>query len=97
MTNIGPIETAALGRVEREARSTQRTTPDLADPVVRRGDDRVEVSDVARYLSKLKEVPAVRTELVQEVRAQIEAGTFETPERLEGAAEQLLEDLGLDL
>jgi hypothetical protein len=37
--------------------------------------------------------PDVRTELVERVRREIQAGTYETPEKLEAALEHLLERL----
>ena len=43
---------------------------------------------------KAADPPAVRTELVARIRAQIKAGTYETPQRMQAAIEKLLEDLG---
>lgn len=39
------------------------------------------------------ELPPARRRLVQRIRAEIAAGTYETPERLEIAVERLLEEL----
>ena len=39
------------------------------------------------------ETPGVRTELIQRVRAEIQAGTYETPQKLQVAIDRLLEDL----
>jgi anti-sigma28 factor (negative regulator of flagellin synthesis) len=55
--------------------------------------DRVEISDVARWKAKLAEVSPMRDELVESVRAQIEAGTYETDAKIRVAAERLLADL----
>jgi negative regulator of flagellin synthesis FlgM len=55
--------------------------------------DVVEISSAARLAAKIHEVPEVRSELVQKVKAEIEAGTYETPERLEIAVNRLMEDL----
>ena len=55
--------------------------------------DRVEISEVARWKAKLAEVPSIREDLVEAVRAQIEAGTYETDEKMRIAAERLLADL----
>ncbi|HLU48859.1 MAG TPA: flagellar biosynthesis anti-sigma factor FlgM [Planctomycetota bacterium] len=57
--------------------------------------DRVQVSEHARLLELLARVPAVRTERVAELRRLIEAGDYETPERIEGAVKKLLEEFGL--
>ncbi len=55
--------------------------------------DRVEISEMARWKAKLAEVPPIREELVESVRAQIEAGTYETDAKIRIAAEQMLADL----
>jgi len=60
-----------------------------------RPSDRVELSDRARYLAKLQQVPPVRQSLIDQVRAQIEAGTYDSPERLDAALDGLIEDADL--
>ncbi len=55
--------------------------------------DVVEISDVARLAAKLHEIPPVRTELVEGVKAELAAGTYETQERLEITVERLMEEL----
>lgn len=55
--------------------------------------DRAEISETARLLNKLAEVPDVRTDRVNEMRALIAANRFETPERIAGAVEKVLEEL----
>jgi hypothetical protein len=44
-------------------------------------------------MAKLRQLPDIRVELVARIRAEITAGTYETPERLQGTIERLLEDL----
>lgn len=55
--------------------------------------DRVEVSQVASMLSKLKNLPEVRQDLVAKVRAELAAGTYDTEEKLDGALDALLDDI----
>ena len=55
--------------------------------------DVVEISDVARLAAKLHEIPPIRTELVERVKAELAAGTYETQERLEITVERLMEEL----
>lgn len=55
--------------------------------------DAVELSDRARYLARLKQLPDVRADLVERVRSEIAAGTYETPEKIEAALERLALDL----
>jgi hypothetical protein len=65
------------------------------DRISDRPSDRVELSDRARYLAKLQQVPAVRQGLIDQVRARIEAGTYDTPERFDAALTGLIEDADL--
>jgi len=59
-----------------------------------RSADKVELSKVASpYLAKLKANDDVRLDKVKEIRGQIEAGTYETPDKIDGAVDKLLDDL----
>lgn len=55
--------------------------------------DAAEISDEARLLEKLSKVPETRLEKIEALKQQIEAGTYETTERLEGAVERMLDEL----
>lgn len=55
--------------------------------------DRVELSDHARMLDRLRSMPAYRADKVAEARAAIESGTYESPARLQAAIEKLMGDL----
>ena len=44
-------------------------------------------------MSRIHEIPDVRTHLVDEIRQQIMDGTYETPERLQVAVDRLLDEL----
>ena len=55
-------------------------------------NDVVEISTIARLAAKVQEIPDVRAELVQRVKAEIAAGTYETPERLEIAVSRLMDE-----
>lgn len=59
---------------------------------VERGSDRLDLSGVQNYLQTLR-TNDVRIDKVSQVKAQIEAGTYETDEKLDIAAGRLLEDL----
>ena len=56
--------------------------------------DTVEISDSARYLGELKKLPDVREDKVQSMRDLIDSGQFETPERINGTVDKLLQELG---
>jgi len=55
--------------------------------------DRAEISEVARLLNKLAEVPDIRMDRVAELRQLISSGQYETPERIAGAVDRILEEL----
>jgi negative regulator of flagellin synthesis FlgM len=90
MSEIPPLGQSqpALARIA--ARKAAQAQQQAQTP---RGSDRVEVSTAARLLSQLHQVPEVREDLVAEVRAQIEQGTYETPEKIDITIDKLLNDL----
>lgn len=61
--------------------------------VKRNEGDRVELSDRAQLLERLRQMPAVRADLVQKIRTSINKGNYETPQRINTAIAALLEDL----
>jgi negative regulator of flagellin synthesis FlgM len=58
------------------------------------GSDRVELSDRAQFLDKLRALPEVRTARVEAVRDALAAGTYESDEKLDIAMSRLLDELG---
>lgn len=59
--------------------------------------DVVEISVAARLAAKLRQMPEVRAELVERVKAEIKKGTYETREKLDMAVDRLMEELFPDL
>src|SRR5688500_7817277 len=55
--------------------------------------DRVELSAHARWMRELAQLPAGRLERVAQVRAQIAAGTYETPGKVDAAIERMAADV----
>lgn len=55
--------------------------------------DVLEISQVARLAEKVQQIPDIRVDLVERVKAEIAAGTYETPERLEVAVNRLMDEL----
>jgi flagellar biosynthesis anti-sigma factor FlgM len=64
-----------------------------ASNVNRHEADRVELSDRAQLLERLRQLPEVREALVSKVRRQIAEGTYETPQRIESAIKSLIEEI----
>lgn len=81
-----PLQTIAL------LRQTQQRLAEASRPEVP-GADRVEISSFARQLSELEQVKGVRSDLVENIRKQIQAGTYETPAKLDLAIDTLVEEL----
>jgi len=55
--------------------------------------DVVEISQVAKLAALVQQIPDIRVELIRRVKAEIAAGVYETPERLEIALDKLMDDL----
>lgn len=88
---IGPASRA--GRVGSLGSSRAGSSESSRTPGRDRGEDRVEFSSHVQYLVELKKGGPVRMELVNRIREQIAEGTYETPEKLEQAIDELLSDL----
>ena len=56
--------------------------------------DRVDISPAAQAASQAAETGDVRNELVNMIRSQISAGTYDTPDKMEVAMERLLDQMG---
>ena len=91
MVNVGPIQAPG---------GMQPINGPRLDGVKPRGAipnsipvDRVEISQIARLMSEVSSLPEVRAEKIAQVRAEIEAGTYITPEKVDIAVERMLEDL----
>ncbi len=54
--------------------------------------DQAEISDQARFLAKLRQVPEVRAEKIEAARQAIADGVYDTDEILRAAVERLLDE-----
>ncbi len=96
MTDIGRISSGNEAiRSEAVGRAAGRTDPHARpgeSSGVERGQDSVDVSDTARIAAaKLSgEDSSIRQDLVDRVKAEIEAGTYETPVRIAGTVDGIL-------
>lgn len=55
--------------------------------------DVVEISPAARLAGMIQQIPDVRVDLVARVKAEIAAGVYDTPQRLEIALDRLMDEL----
>ena len=100
----GPSGIGGPGHIEPQRKISKAAETEKASEVQStRSADKVEISDQAKHtsgaaqVSRLKElmaeVPDVRADRIAQVRAEIEAGTYETDERINGAIDRLLDEL----
>jgi negative regulator of flagellin synthesis FlgM len=80
------------GRIE-GSRPTPPPAP-AGGPARPHGADRVEISNVARFLGAANNLPPVRQEKIDRLKEEIAKGGYETPDRIEKAVERLLDELG---
>jgi negative regulator of flagellin synthesis FlgM len=58
--------------------------------------DEVEISAVGKMLDDASRTPGIREQRLAEIKAAIEAGTYETPEKLEMALNRMVDQFKLD-
>jgi negative regulator of flagellin synthesis FlgM len=56
--------------------------------------DRVDISPAAQAAVDAADSDEIRQALVNQIRAQIATGSYETPEKLESAVDRLLDEIG---
>ena len=59
------------------------------------GADQLDISREADLISRMRDIPEIRAERVARIRAAIEAGTYETPDKMEIAVGRLLDELSV--
>ena len=57
------------------------------------GVDELDISPEADFVAQARELPEIREDRVAQVRAQIEAGTYETAGKLDAALSRLLDEI----
>lgn len=55
--------------------------------------DELQISDAGRLVDMANQVPAIRQDRVDSIRAQIAAGTYETPDKLDAALSRFLDEV----
>lgn len=56
--------------------------------------DSVEISDAGRLAEQMSQIPDIRQGRVNEIRAQIAAGAYETDAKMSVALDRLLDEIG---
>jgi negative regulator of flagellin synthesis FlgM len=55
--------------------------------------DHVEISALGQMLDGISRLPEIRHEKVEEIRRQIAAGSYETPQKLELALDRMMDEI----
>jgi negative regulator of flagellin synthesis FlgM len=58
------------------------------------GVDQLDISPEAELLSQVRDRPEIRQDRVNDIRAQIKNGTYDTDEKLDLALSRLLDEIG---
>ena len=56
--------------------------------------DQVDISTEADLISQVHDLPDIRADRVADIRAELEAGTYETDDKLDVAVGRLLDEIG---
>lgn len=76
-------------------KAPHRLQPAQADTVVDNTPiDQVDISAEADLISQVNDLPDIRADRVADIRAQIDAGIYETDEKLDIALGRLLDEIG---
>ncbi|MBN2561699.1 MAG: flagellar biosynthesis anti-sigma factor FlgM [Phycisphaerae bacterium] len=95
MNDVNAVGALASAATLREfANHSRSRTGATGNPVT--PQDRVEISELADFLSRLAELPEARARKIVEVRGSIASGAYETSEKLDLAVERLLDGLPVD-
>ncbi|HZZ41957.1 MAG TPA: flagellar biosynthesis anti-sigma factor FlgM [Tepidisphaeraceae bacterium] len=84
--NSSPVQKLVNQPVYREV------STDSTDGTVSRSSDRLELSGTSHLMQALKRND-IRTDKVAQIKSQIDAGTYESDDKLDVAADRMLDDL----
>ena len=94
MHEVGPVSVSSVAAGSKPVRVNHGVDH---TPAPRRASDRIELSDEARRLSTASQAFTARREVIQRVRAEIKANTYETQEKIDIAIERVLSSLTAEL
>ena len=78
---IGPPHTS---------KASKPVEPNQSAPI----NDELQISEAAQLVDQVGEVPEVRQDRVDAIRAKIAAGSYETAEKLQVAVDRLFDEIG---
>ena len=93
MTDISPISSSSLGRSSQLQHHAERLGTFPIEVPVGRDTDQAEFSRLSQYLSKLRDLPPIRQDLVNDVRNKLDAGNYTTSDKVDYLIDELADDL----
>lgn len=94
--NVGNLGSSAAAGYAAGVRSVgdanARRTNGTAQPPVARSGDRVEVSEVARWLEEMNRLPAIREDKVAAAKAAIADGDYDSDDKLAIAVNRMIDE-----
>lgn len=97
MTSVNRVFSSEAGSAGgAPARRPANKAPQTGTPASKQRDPS-ELGLVARLTAQLQDRQPVRTELVDRIRKEIAAGTYETDERIDATVDRLMDELFPDL
>ncbi|MFK7883517.1 MAG: flagellar biosynthesis anti-sigma factor FlgM [Phycisphaerales bacterium] len=100
MSELSPLASGQVARTGRVTPASGRRSESAEDtarvPGRDRGSDEVQFSSQIQHLVELKNGGPVRMDLVDRIRNEIEQGSYETPEKVEAAIDELMSEYAED-
>jgi negative regulator of flagellin synthesis FlgM len=96
MPDVSPINGLPGSALPASVQRAQIEAPAATTPKRPEIQDRVEISDQARHLEKLRQAPDIRQSKIDAARTEIAQGTYETPDRLRAALLRLLDEIDVN-
>ena len=94
INGFGELENLRKAAMREGAKgSTPNADPTGATPPAAGSGDQVQLSNGAKVISKLDNVPDVRQALLDKIKSEIDSGVYTNTERLNNAVRNLLENI----
>jgi len=74
-------------------RTQGATPPKTSEAKPIQTDDQVEISTAGRMMDRLQESSEMRSERLAQIKTAIDAGKYDTPEKLEAALSKMLDEI----
>src|ERR1043165_2992974 len=96
MSDIAPVSGVPGGLDLPPLPSDRPSSARPADRLAARPSDRVDLSERARFLTKLASMPPVRRDVVDRVRRQLDAGSYDSDEVVDRTVSSIIRALDVE-